>query len=301
MYEIYKITSPSGKCYVGQTKRGYLNRWAQHKKKARRGEGQRHPFYCAIRKYGADSFIVEKIDTASTPDECAEKEKLHIAEVPKDKSYNLSPGGELDGAYGGKVFWGYLDEHPEERATYIEHLKDGIKATRTPELAALHGNYLKEWLAAHPKERWKNSYRSARIANKKCGKPPIDWNSFDHLSKPRTKEQLYRKYKKHEFRSEYVTKMHQKESDENKARRNKNISISVSNYYENLSTEDKRKVTTKARAAINREHQAKRASEGQKAFWTELKKDPERYAAYMEKRNSSLKKTIVAKGMKLRK
>jgi predicted GIY-YIG superfamily endonuclease len=64
MYSIYKITSPSGRSYIGLTKTPVKERWAQHVKRAKT-DGKNHPFYNAIRKYGKSAFTVETIDTAS--------------------------------------------------------------------------------------------------------------------------------------------------------------------------------------------------------------------------------------------
>jgi hypothetical protein len=54
----------------------------------------------------------------------------------------------------------------------------------------------------------------------------------------------------------------------------------------------------KGRAVMDREVQGAAASKGLKGFWAELKKDPEKYAAYIEARKSTLKVTLKAKGFK---
>ena len=54
---IYKYTSPSGKCYIGQTIHEELRK-AQHKSAAK-DESLKWPFYKAIRKYGWDSMSYE--------------------------------------------------------------------------------------------------------------------------------------------------------------------------------------------------------------------------------------------------
>ncbi len=55
---IYKITNTiNGKAYVGQTVQSNPRaRWYQHKENAKK---QKHPLYCAMRKYGVHNFKFE--------------------------------------------------------------------------------------------------------------------------------------------------------------------------------------------------------------------------------------------------
>lgn len=61
---IYKYTSPSGKCYIGQTVNENKRRY-EHRYKAYYEDGKdyNNPFYRAIRKYGWDSFKYEILNT----------------------------------------------------------------------------------------------------------------------------------------------------------------------------------------------------------------------------------------------
>ena len=59
---IYKITSPSGKIYIGQTTKGFDYRWKQHIKDAMNKDRKRcRIFHNAIRKYGSENMITEVI------------------------------------------------------------------------------------------------------------------------------------------------------------------------------------------------------------------------------------------------
>ncbi len=89
---IYKITSPSGKAYIGQTIRSVECRVRQHsmfKKKICQC------IFRAIRKYGIDSMFVEVIDVVAVGLlNVREMEliKSHLSKKPH--GYNLTDGGE---------------------------------------------------------------------------------------------------------------------------------------------------------------------------------------------------------------
>jgi len=92
---IYKATSPSGKCYIGQTTDSIKNRWRDHGYDA---------FDCkkdhckllnkAIRKYGLHAFSLECVDTC-THDELDTKEQFYIKSfnTMKPDGYNIKEGG----------------------------------------------------------------------------------------------------------------------------------------------------------------------------------------------------------------
>ncbi len=92
---IYKHTSPTGKCYMGQTV-NIKNRW---KPSAYR---QCKKFYNAIKKYGWENFTHEIIYTCSTPQEANEKEAYYIEKYDSvNNGYNLLVGGgEYNSMYG---------------------------------------------------------------------------------------------------------------------------------------------------------------------------------------------------------
>ena len=57
---IYCVTSPSGKSYIGQTRRGVDTRWKEHVADAT-GQDRCKALNNAIRKYGGDSFTITVI------------------------------------------------------------------------------------------------------------------------------------------------------------------------------------------------------------------------------------------------
>lgn len=96
---IYKYTSPSGKCYIGQTTRP-AERKTEHVSQAY--SGSQLAFHRAIRKYGISNFTYEVISSVRASSKKKLKESLDILEsfyIKKYKSngiggYNLTCGGE---------------------------------------------------------------------------------------------------------------------------------------------------------------------------------------------------------------
>lgn len=89
---IYMLTSPSGKSYIGQTKRSFAIRWNQHKREAETGNNT--PLYKAIRKYGADSFQ-HTILIETDNDKLNELEQYYIKQYDTyNNGYNCTIGGE---------------------------------------------------------------------------------------------------------------------------------------------------------------------------------------------------------------
>lgn len=94
MYYIYKYVSPSGKIYIGQTKRTKADRSG-----GKFGSCYRNStyFYNAILKYGIDNFSYEIIEENLTKEEANEREKYYIKFYNSNNpeyGYNLTSGGE---------------------------------------------------------------------------------------------------------------------------------------------------------------------------------------------------------------
>lgn len=90
---IYKVThKDSGKTYIGVTTKSIEKRKIDHTERANRGEGQ--PFAKAIATHGPEAFNWVQIDTATTTNELAQKEKEYVIKYDsKDNGYNLDSGG----------------------------------------------------------------------------------------------------------------------------------------------------------------------------------------------------------------
>ena len=87
---IYKITNKvNGKSYIGQTRYTIEFRWRQHLHKK-----DNTYFHNAIKKYGVDNFIVEKLEECNIED-LNEREIYYIAKYNTFKDgYNLTIGGD---------------------------------------------------------------------------------------------------------------------------------------------------------------------------------------------------------------
>lgn len=105
---LYKLTSPSGKSYIGITSKGVEKRWAQHRFNAAkeiksRAATECNALYNAIRKYGAASFIIELLDQDDSWESLCNKEIEAIASHGSfwPNGYNMTLGGE--GTLGVKI------------------------------------------------------------------------------------------------------------------------------------------------------------------------------------------------------
>ncbi len=90
---VYKVTNQeTGKSYIGVTTRTMEERKADHIKKASKGMGSY--FQSAIATFGPAAFQYEQIDTATSSNELAEKEKKYILQYDsKENGYNSDSGG----------------------------------------------------------------------------------------------------------------------------------------------------------------------------------------------------------------
>ena len=92
-YIIYKAQNTiTGGCYIGATTKSIEERKQDHLQKANSGSGQK--FHNAITTLGTGSFVWEQLDTASNPNELAEKETKYIYDFKaQEEGYNSDCGG----------------------------------------------------------------------------------------------------------------------------------------------------------------------------------------------------------------
>jgi group I intron endonuclease len=128
---VYLVTnSANGKRYVGITTASLEQRWYQHRWLAAKGATQ--ALYKAIRKYGAEQFQIEPIDTANTLEELLVKERAHIERLgtftKNGRGYNMTLGG--DGVFGFE-----FDEETRNRmaAAALARFADPVERQRQSE------------------------------------------------------------------------------------------------------------------------------------------------------------------------
>lgn len=170
-YSIYKLTSPSGRSYVGFTGQAVQTRWRQHIRRA--ATGYKHPLLSAIRKYGAGNFTVETLAVYDTLDEALRAEVDAIAGL--EKAYNLSPGGDYDGGAGAARFRELLSD-PEWRAAYVSRLSHAIRNSAAYKASGRRIQaMLAAWREQNPAKAYQISIRNLRIGANKTGrrKPAI--------------------------------------------------------------------------------------------------------------------------------
>lgn len=97
-FSIYLLTNRvNGKYYVGQTTKTPTERWSAHKCEAKTRSKVSHGYlHHAIRKYGADAFLVETLATAPTINDLNRLEVLWILVLDAMNpriGYNRYPGG----------------------------------------------------------------------------------------------------------------------------------------------------------------------------------------------------------------
>ena len=92
---IYKVTSPEGLVYIGQTVKSLVRRKTGHCFRAKKGD-RRHAFQIALLEHGFSAFQWKQIDAAETKEELDAKEKQWVAHYKPDDpahGYNSTGGG----------------------------------------------------------------------------------------------------------------------------------------------------------------------------------------------------------------
>lgn len=109
-YEIYLVTNViNKKYYVGKTRQGIKRRWICHASDAtasKRPQAVNNYFYSAIRKYGRENFLVEKLCECPDNETANESERFMIwilAANKKSFGYNSTVGGDGNVGYTAEV------------------------------------------------------------------------------------------------------------------------------------------------------------------------------------------------------
>ncbi len=181
MFIIYKIVSPSAKCYVGMTKLKLSDRWDAHCTRAFHAGRKNHPFCRAIRKYGKAAFSKEVLEQVADIDEAKAAEIRWIAffrSSERSYGYNISAGGDYD-SETGKLAMREKRKDPEFDARYRASLSASLR-NRAPESYAPLLAKAKEWRAENPRQVYENGRRAVRIATAAQGR---DWSGVPGAGK----------------------------------------------------------------------------------------------------------------------
>lgn len=152
MGTLYKLTSPSGKSYIGISSKTTEARWKKHVEHAL-GKRASGVLYAALRKYGSDSF---KVETLIIADDWAylcdlEKKVIRLYNTKAPFGYNVSDGGEgVLGPRSGEVKVRISSaqkkrfQNPEQRALMAQYAAKSAEIAKARH-AAQRINGLAPW------------------------------------------------------------------------------------------------------------------------------------------------------------
>lgn len=148
--DIYLITNLiNGKQYVGQTVKGYLNRWQGHCHYANRIKSNSKSLQLidkVIDKYGIENFKIELLERVPI-DQKDKKEQFYIQKYDTyNNGYNLTIGGDFNPMFDSKV-----KQHHKEimQSTELKNkISESVKKAYTKEL--------RNWFSADTKQKWNN-------------------------------------------------------------------------------------------------------------------------------------------------
>ncbi len=113
---IYKITSPSGRCYVGSSM-SFKRRWNLHRSRLRNGTHHNNALQRAYEKYGEDGLNFEKIALCAIP-ELIVLEQRYIDKLKPE--YNHAP-------IAGSTLGITLGPHSEDHKRKISEAHTGLQ------------------------------------------------------------------------------------------------------------------------------------------------------------------------------
>jgi group I intron endonuclease len=126
---LYRLTSPTGKQYIGITAKDLDTRWEKHMKQMR--AGRQHALQNAFRKHGPENFKREVLVIADDWEYLCDLERKAIAAFgsKSPSGYNLTDGGE--------GIAGLTEESREKMAASMRKAWERTKPGRLGHLAAM--------------------------------------------------------------------------------------------------------------------------------------------------------------------
>jgi len=237
---LYKMTSPSGKSYIGITTGRLITR--MHRHRAAANAGSQYSIHNALRKYGFKAFTVEVLDDETDIDKLNKLEMQAIIEhgTLYPAGYNLTAGGDgVSGPHSAKRTKKFWEEVcPDKKAEMVEKMTSASRE--------FWGNVSEEDLA---------------VMRERGAKGAREW--WENAT-PEQRAQ----------RAKLVQEKHDARSNEEKARLSKLFSAASSNHWANQTPEEKAAHTVVRAAASKRtwanltqeqrEERGRRMSEGKR-------------------------------------
>jgi group I intron endonuclease len=118
---IYKITNTlNHKIYIGKTNLTIEERFKQHIKNSKLESNKNRPLYNAIKKYGIENFIIEKIEDCSEQDSSKREQHYIKCYNSYNNGYNATLGGEgTKNINYDLVYQTYLQEKNVEKTAQL--------------------------------------------------------------------------------------------------------------------------------------------------------------------------------------
>lgn len=152
----------NGKVYVGKTTAPLEERWRLHLVAVK--QGSQYAFHRAIRKYGAESFLVCTVTSALNLEELSRLEEYYIAKFHSDEEgYNMTLGGEP-----GWVFVNALNKLNHPRGMKGKRHSNETRARmRKAHAGLVDGEKHPMWKKKHTPEAKARIAESVRLARQK--------------------------------------------------------------------------------------------------------------------------------------
>jgi predicted GIY-YIG superfamily endonuclease len=303
-FSVYLITGPTGKQYAGVSK-DVKARWQSHRRRAREGE-RRHPLLDAIRKYGASAFTVSVVRTFDNQEDARAYEVFEIAARrlnDRSRGYNVSRGGEYDCLDGPKKFWAEVKSDPVRYEAYLENCR--AAGRKRAEAGLIDSSALVAYVKArsardvHAQQR-----RATRVAAKRPhrnGGPKTPSGNAAAVkaawdAQPPSFKKRHAIASRKSARDAWAQRTPEQRAD---------VATKISASVQALSNDPAYRAKNlaglaKGRKNMDRSIQGAAASAGLKKFWSDLRKDPARYEAYISSRVKSLSATLKAKAKNAR-
>lgn len=251
-FTLYEITTPYGRSYIGITSQTLPERLRQHLQRAKTAP-EEHPFYADIRRCEGEGVTIKAIAEVGNIFKARNAEKNEIRARRGENLYNLSDGGELDAGTGGRVFYERLNADPERKAEYKEKLSLTKKNADWSDYDDM-GEKAEQWRKTHPREAYKQAQRASRISRKLRGKTNAASDIEPETAEQRKRRLLY-KYDRSRIASDNASKQWGRRTEEERAAVAQKISETAKRRNANLTPEQRKAMTEKARVARLAKHE----------------------------------------------